>query len=229
MRNYLNYLRVYLLLLFLINLIPFATTSDIVVEELDMTNYPSPFISNERLDALFVVGEFADSGDVLALVQIAASMQEIVQEQVYEKTGEEDPNVFEIDIKGNPQDELTELYMDVLNKKTERAAKTTLDTSLTLEDIEDKNIILVGGPCVNWLSAHFLGNPKICSEDFVPGKANLQLFRNGRGVVLMIAGYSVDDTRMGAHILANYIDFQANLVGEKVSISSAWIDQIKIT
>ena len=209
-------------------ILPTITGSD-VVEELDLAYYPTPFISNERLDTIFVVGEFADSGDVLALVEVATKLQDEVQEIIFESTGEEDANVFEIDIKGNPQDELTELYMDVLNKKRTEAAKTILDTSLHIEDIADQNVILVGGPCVNWLSAHFMGNPKNCVEGFTPGKAQLQLFRNGRGTVLMVAGYSVDDTRMAANIIANYKDFSANLVGEKVSVSSAWINQIKIS
>lgn len=202
--------------------------ADLLVE-LDLANYPAPFISNDRLDTIFIVGEFANSDDVLALAEIAASLQVELQEQIFENTGKNNTNIFEIDIKGNPQDELTKLYMDVLNKNRTKAAKTMLDTSLDLEDIKDQNIILVGGPCVNWVSAHFRDNPENCAKGFAQGRAYLQLFRNGKGTVLMIAGFSADDTRRAARILANHNDFSVNMAGEKLRISSAWIEEIKIT
>ena len=64
---------------------------------------------------------------------------------------------------------------------------------------------------------------------FSPGKAYLNLFRNGKGTVLMIAGYSADDTQKAAKILAKYEDYEANMAGERLRISSAWIDEVKIS
>ena len=213
-------------LIFLLSILMFAIAADLVEDELDMGQYPANFIVNERLNVTFVVGEFADSEDVLSLVDVTTSLNEYLKEQRY--TQDDGSDFFQLDVKDDPKDELTELYMDVLNKNKTSAANTVLDTSLDKDNIPDMDFVLVGGPCVNWLSAHFLGYPEKCTDGFEPGKGYLRLFNNGRGLVLMVAGYSADDTRRAAHILANYKDYSANMIGDTVKISSAWIDQTKI-
>jgi S-layer protein (TIGR01564 family) len=115
-----------------------------------------------------------------------------------------------------------------LNKKTAYAEHTSLDTFYNISGMKDKNLILVGGPCVNWISAYFMDYPKDCTSGFQQNKGYLQLFRNGKGIILMVAGYSAEDTRQAARIVANYKDFSANFIGDKVRVSSAWIDEIKV-
>jgi len=199
--------------------------ADVVQEDMDLDNYPDMFISNGRLDVNFVVGEFAMSDDVLATVDVASSLQENLKEIIKDT---EDNDLFEVDITGNPQNELTDLYMDVFNKKKSSAANTILDTSLDDETLKDKNLIVIGGPCVNWVAAHFYGNPENCAEDFYPGRGYIDLFRNGKGIVMIVAGYSADDTRTAANILSHYQDYYSNFAGTRLRVSSAWITEVKV-
>jgi len=212
----------------LILLIPaIVFSADVLKIDMDLENYPHMFINNERLDVNFVVGEFAQSEDVLATVDIAGSLQKNLKEILKEDDNTSN-DLFEIDITGNPQDELTDLYMDVFNKKKTYAANTILDTSLDVDSLADKNLIVVGGPCVNWVAAHFYGNPENCAEGFLQGRGQIQLFRNGKGIVMVVAGYSADDTRTAANILSHYQDYYSNFIGTNLRVSSAWISEIKV-
>jgi hypothetical protein len=199
-----------------------------IVARMDLDNYPGIFISNQRLDVLFIVGEFAMSEDVISLADIAASLQENLKDEISRSKTQNGSNLFEIDIKGNPKEELTALYMDVFNKKKNSVASTMLDTSLDKMDILDRNLIIVGGPCVNWVSAYFMDHPESCTEGFSPGRGNILLFRNGKGIALVVAGYSAEDTRRAANILANYKDYSSNLFGTSLRVSSAWITDVSI-
>jgi len=200
--------------------------ADIVYEDMDLQNYPDMFISNDRLDLSFVVGEFAQSDDVLATVDIASSLQENLKDILTSR--DENDTLFDVDVIGDSEDELIELYMDVFNKKKVSAASTLLDTSLDIEGLKDQNLIVVGGPCVNWVAAHFKGNPENCAEDYQAGRGYLELFRNGKGIVMVVAGYSAEDTRTAAKILSHYIDYPSNFVGERLRVPSAWITNVKV-
>ncbi len=199
--------------------------ADVVQRDMELSLYPEMFISNDRLDVTFVVGEYAKSDDVLSTVDIAISLQDMLKEML---ENEEGNNVFELDITGNPQDELTDMYMDVFNKKKESAANTVLDTSLNNESILDKNFIVVGGPCVNWVAAHFMGNPERCTDDFLAGRGYFRLYRNGKGIVMVVAGFTADDTKTAAQVLAHYEDYSSNFVGTSMRVSSAWMSELRI-
>lgn len=215
------------IVIFMLFIPALVIAADVLKEDMDLENYPGMFINNERLDVNFVVGEFAQSEDVLATVEIAGSLQENLKE-ILKEDNSTNNDLFEIDITGNPQDELTELYMDVFNKRTTYAANTILDTSLDIDSLVDKNLIIVGGPCVNWVAAHFYDNPENCAEGFLQGRGQIQLFRNGKGIVMVVAGYSADDTRTAANILSHYNDYYSNFVGTNLRVSSAWISEIKV-
>ncbi|MCB9359453.1 hypothetical protein H6503_05970 [Candidatus Woesearchaeota archaeon] len=215
-----------LLIMFLMMLISlFAVSSaDVISEKLDLSDYPNFFVNNDRLDVSFVVGEFAKSEDVLSTVEIANSLQHNLQDII----DEQDSELFQIDVTDDPKEELTKLYMDVFNKKKKAAAQTILDTSLDRDNISDMNLIVVGGPCVNWVAAHFHGDPENCAEQYTPGRGYIELFRNGKGIVMVVAGYSAEDTHHAANILANYEDYSANFVGDKLKVFSAIIQETKI-
>ncbi len=87
-----------------------------------------------------------------------------------------------------------------------------------VSDVKAQNAILVGGPCANGVAAEALGNPSDCTAGFEEGKGLIQLvqFANGK-VALVVAGYSADDTRNAAKVLANYKDYA--LSGMKVEVS----------
>ncbi|MFT4304037.1 MAG: S-layer protein [Candidatus Woesearchaeota archaeon] len=203
----------------------YVNSADIIVERLDLEEYPNFFINNDRLDVSFVVGEFAKSADVISTAVIANSLQENLRDIV--DRGETD--LFQIDVTdGNVTEELTKLYMDVFNKKRDSAANTILDTSLTLENLKDKNLIVVGGPCVNWVAAHFHGNPEHCADGYTPGRGFIRLYPNGKGVVMVVAGYAAEDTLQAANIVANHRDYSSNFVGTQMRVLSAIIHEVKI-
>tara|TARA_Y100000310_G_scaffold165965_1_gene165714 strand:+ start:87 stop:884 length:798 start_codon:yes stop_codon:yes gene_type:complete len=62
-------------------------------------------------------------------------------------------------------------------------------------DVENKDYIVIGGPCANQLASELLGKPENCAEGFEEGKAILQLFEIGSNNALLIAGYSGEDTK----------------------------------
>ena len=83
-----------------------------------------------------------------------------------------------------------------------------LDTEVT--DPASKNLILVGGPAVNRLTAQVLGlsYPTTGADSTIPENAALiRMIDNafgGSNSALVVAGWSVDDTRDAASFLQNY-------------------------
>jgi hypothetical protein len=201
-------------------------SADIYQERLDLADYPYFLVHNDRFNFNFVIGEFAQSADALATAEIAKSLVQNFEE-ISNKTKQEN---FELDVlkDSDIKKELTELYIDVLSKKKNNAAMTYLDTSFNSSNIKDKNLILVGGPCVNSATAYFYDYPEDCAEGFVDGRAKIELIRNGKGVVMIVAGYSAEDTQTAAHILSNYKDYSSNFAGDKLRVSSAWTTELRI-
>lgn len=79
---------------------------------------------------------------------------------------------------------------------------TKLDSEVA--SVTAQNLLVVGGPCVNTVSAELLGNPADCTEGFTPGKSRVKLFEHANGnVAMLVAGYSGADTRLAGKVLAN--------------------------
>ena len=87
-----------------------------------------------------------------------------------------------------------------------------------VSDVKAQNAVLVGGPCANAAAAEAMGNPADCAAGFEEGKGIIQLveFANGN-VAMIVAGYSADDTRNAATVVANYNDYA--LSGTKMEVS----------
>ncbi len=91
----------------------------------------------------------------------------------------------------------------------ESTTGTTSAALMTADDVStpsDYNLILVGGPCVNSLTASFLGvaaNSCGDSSGFNPGEGYVELMDNGNKVAMIVAGWEVDDTRRAAKVVAN--------------------------
>ena len=93
--------------------------------------------------------------------------------------------------------------------------------------ITGKNVIVVGGPCVNTAAATLLGSPVPCTTGFEDGKAMIRLFDNGGGkVALLVAGYSALDTRRAARVLGQYDTYKTagKLKGTNVEVSGVKSD-----
>ncbi|MCK4588913.1 MAG: hypothetical protein KAT77_00595 [Nanoarchaeota archaeon] len=78
------------------------------------------------------------------------------------------------------------------------------------------NLILVGGPCANSLTATIEGSGEDCAAGYVPGKGKIKFYDNGDNVALVVAGYSGDDTRRAAKVLAQYDQYA--LSGSEVEV-----------
>jgi hypothetical protein len=86
-----------------------------------------------------------------------------------------------------------------------------------IADFQAQNLIVVGGPCVNRVSAQLMGNPSDCTEGFTPGEARVKLWEHSNGnMAMLVAGYSGADTRLAGKVVANR---PGDLVGTEVVIS----------
>ncbi len=98
-----------------------------------------------------------------------------------------------------------------------------------VSDVKAQDAILVGGPCANAAAADAMGNPADCAAGFEEGKGLIQLVEHSNGKVAMIvAGYSADDTRNAATVIANYADYalsgakmEVSKVGASITVASA--------
>lgn len=96
--------------------------------------------------------------------------------------------------------------------------------------VGSQNLIVVGGPCVNTVAAQLLGNPNDCTTGFTQGSAMIKEFQNSDGTVsLLVAGYSGQDTLLAARVLANYAQYQGQLVGNEVVVSGTTLQNVDIS
>src|SRR3990167_493897 len=82
--------------------------------------------------------------------------------------------------------------------------KNALSSEVKAEDISSYNLILVGGPAVNPLSAQFLGVPFPTYGDALNlkvGESIVTMAENGDNVAMLVYGYSAEDTRNAAKSL----------------------------
>lgn len=79
---------------------------------------------------------------------------------------------------------------------------TKLDSEVSAVDAQ--NLLVIGGPCVNTVSAELLGNPSVCTQGFMPGKSRVKLFTHANGkVAMLVAGYSGADTRLAGKVVSH--------------------------
>jgi cysteine-rich repeat protein len=66
------------------------------------------------------------------------------------------------------------------------------------------NIISIGMPCVNRVSAELMGNPAICTEGFTAGQGRIISFNNNGKTQILVAGYTDTDNLATAYVLGSY-------------------------
>ncbi|MFH0874811.1 MAG: hypothetical protein V1859_02650 [archaeon] len=92
-----------------------------------------------------------------------------------------------------------------------------------------KNMIVVGGPCVNTVAAELAGNPVDCAEGYEMGKAKVKLYTRKGKTALLVAGYSAQDSLGAAYVLADYKDYATKLKGNEVEVVVASLTDIDVT
>ena len=103
-----------------------------------------------------------------------------------------------------------------------------LDTEIT--DKTAVNMLLIGGPCVNRLTAELLGKTypacgiEVATELSVPlDGAQIALYENafsGTKVAMTVMGTDAAGTRAASEVLKRYAEFRAQLTGMKVNVKS---------
>jgi hypothetical protein len=102
-----------------------------------------------------------------------------------------------------------------IGNDTTTSTASLLGKNISMFDTEvvnktERNLVLVGGPCANKLTAEVMGNPQPCNKDFEPGEAIIKLYENvfgGNKSALVIAGHSGEDTRNAAFVLKDYASY----------------------
>jgi S-layer protein (TIGR01564 family) len=107
------------------------------------------------------------------------------------------------------------------------ATVNKFDSEVT--SVAAQNVITVGGPCANTVSAGLMGNPEVCYAGFEEGKATLKLVQNGANVALIVAGGSGRDTQLASRILQQYEDYSLSgmeMVATTVSESALKVEKV---
>lgn len=73
-----------------------------------------------------------------------------------------------------------------------------------IDEIEDYNLISIGGPCANPVTSELMGYPEDCNEGFIPGHAFIRLYPNGKHIAMVVAGATAIDTQRASWVLARY-------------------------
>ncbi len=96
---------------------------------------------------------------------------------------------------------LTYVDADGQTKPVRWEQPTQLDEEI--DNIYGQNILAVGSPCINSVSATFYDNPIDCTAGLVPREGRIRLFRHGNGhSAIVVDGYSSQETRLAAQVLA---------------------------
>ncbi|MEK6916207.1 MAG: hypothetical protein AABW92_00530 [Nanoarchaeota archaeon] len=90
----------------------------------------------------------------------------------------------------------------------------------------DKNLIVVGGPCANIIAAELMNNPDNCAAGFEAGKGMIRFYDRGSKSALLVAGFSADDTKGAAYVLADYGNYA--LSGDEVEVVSTNLADLKV-
>ncbi|MEM4396072.1 MAG: hypothetical protein QXR30_00190 [Candidatus Woesearchaeota archaeon] len=78
-----------------------------------------------------------------------------------------------------------------------------------VDSLKDINAIVIGGSCVNMVTAELFEYPLRCSAPFKPGKGRIKAFSNN---IIFVGGYYWQDTINAAKALSNFrkIDFESD-------------------
>src|SRR3989344_3567844 len=110
------------------------------------------------------------------------------------------------------------------------AAVSMLDTELS--DMAGKNVLSIGGPAINQISAQLMGLPFPsygADSGISENEAVIELMATGDNYAMVVAGYEAEDTRRAGIVLKNYMDFADKLVGTSVAVKGTSLEVSGIT
>ena len=92
--------------------------------------------------------------------------------------------------------------------------------------IDQDNMIVLGGPCVNTISAELMNNPALCTEGFEEGRSVIKLFDTGNNYAMMVAGATAQDTTAASYVLADFRSY--TLEGTEIEVTATGLTDISI-
>ena len=115
---------------------------------------------------------------------------------------------------------------------TQEAPSAMLDSELT--NPSQYNVITVGGPCVNAVTANLLGlAPQTCgsASGIAENTAIIELKQQTTGGhwAMIVAGWEAEDTRRAGIVLKNYPSFFASTTGTSVTVKGTGVAVSGIT
>lgn len=96
-----------------------------------------------------------------------------------------------------------------------------------VSDPETKNLIVIGSPCVNSISAQLLGNPTECWGELTQKQAKIKLIaQKSDNYALLIEGYAGEEDLLAAKWLAKNYN---NLEGTEILLEGTSMEDLSVT
>ncbi|MFC1800690.1 hypothetical protein ACFLYT_01405 [Nanoarchaeota archaeon] len=168
-------------------------------ESFTLADFPRPFVDNGVFNAILVVGDYADALDVIGVSDIAMRLQ-------YDMKAEKRVQNAKCDYTTT---DITRIQVGAVQLASQISDR-----------VNEENLIIVGGPCINSAAAMIMGHPDECTRGFSVGKAKIKLYEHNNGkFALLVAGRIGQDTRAAAKIIANYEDYKADFKGTELVVA----------
>ncbi|MBI5880888.1 hypothetical protein HZB90_02030 [archaeon] len=119
----------------------------------------------------------------------------------------------------------------------ERPQRIEIGSAVLASQVSDPtaaNVITVGGPCINSVTAEIMGKTyPACGADsgMSEGEGIVKLFESGDKVAIVVAGWEAEDTTRATRVLADYKTYQeaGKLVGTEVKVSGTSATECTVT
>lgn len=188
----------------------------------DMKNYPALFLNGDKIDVTIVVGDGAPAEDVVSAVDIGASLQFYLREQLKKQSLDYETTTT------TASGSVTTTTLDRINIGAAKLASEVIGSTY------GRNIISVGHPCNNAVSAKIMGIDNIDSHcrdhktiaQAAVGYAEILLYNSNGHPQIVVSGYTPQDTRLAARILSNFDKY--DLKGTRIIIRGTSLENADI-
>jgi hypothetical protein len=119
----------------------------------------------------------------------------------------------------------------------ERPQRIEIGSAVLASQVSDPtaaNVITVGGPCINSVTAEIMGKTyPACGADsgIGEGEGIVKLYESGDKVAIVVAGWEAEDTTRATRVLADYKTYQeaGKLVGTEVKVTGTSATEFTVT
>lgn len=97
----------------------------------------------------------------------------------------------------------------------------------SVNSTKDKNIISIGSPCTNKVSAMIYSQPEVCNSMLDEGQGRIELFENNGYYQLVVMGWTPKDTLIVSKLLQNYKQYALNGNSIGIDINTVKTEALK--